>query len=165
MKPVVRDGQGSGGGVPDEQTAWAMGFLCGLTVAAVGALDSALLFYPPQWASLDWEFGTISGLIEGMPLMTLGLGAMAVSATANGWRKWRRVLSIVALLITLLLVTMMVIYALDLPAAFRALQPAMIGPVKKAVLKTVLMGLMYVVFYATLGVWTWRRLKSLKGAS
>jgi hypothetical protein len=58
-----------------------------------------------------------------------------------------------------------VIYSLDLPAVFRALQPALRSPVTTAVLTTVLRGGIYVVRYASLGVWTWRRLKSLKGAS
>ena len=95
MKPVVREDKRSRAGVPDEQTAWAMGFLCGLTVAAVGALDNALLFYPAQWASLDWEFGTISGLIEGLPLVLvrekedsreyrLGKGGSAVKISTGG---------------------------------------------------------------------------------
>jgi len=41
-------------------------FLLGLAVAAVGLLDVALLFFPPQWASLDWEFGTVSGAVDAL---------------------------------------------------------------------------------------------------
>lgn len=165
MKPVVLEGQRSSGRAPDEQTAWSMGFFCGLIIFAVGALDTALLFYPADWASLDWEFGTVSGMIEGMPLMTLGFGAMVAASAANGWNRWRRVLSIVSLLMALLVLVLLTIYALDLPGLFRALQPAAKSLAKKSVAKTVMMAGMYIVFYATLGVWTWRRLKSLKGAS
>jgi len=165
MKPVVLEGKRSSSRVPDEQTAWAMGFLCGLTVAAVGALDNALLFYPPQFASLDWEFGTISGLIEGMPLMTIGFGAMVVTSAAMGWKKWRRALSIMSLLIALVLLALLVIFALDVPAAFSAVQPAMQTSIKKLVLKNAVMGSCYLLFYVALGVWTWRRLKTLRGAS
>jgi len=165
MKPVVPEGQRTRGGSADEYAAWKMGFLSGLAIAAVGTLDSALLLYPPNFASLDWEFGTISALIESMPLATLGFGAMAVAATAAGFRKWSWLVAITGLLVSLFVLAMLVIYTLDLPAAFRALQPAMKSPVRLTVFKTMLMGGTYVVLYATLGVWTWRRLKSLKGAS
>jgi hypothetical protein len=137
-----------------------MAFLGGLTVAAVAALDSALLVYPTQFANLDWEFGTISGLIEGMPLLTVGFGAMVIAATANGWARWRRVLSIVALLMAVLLLTMLVIFALDLPVAMLAAQPAMKGSIKRVALKNLAMGSCYLVFYSALAIWTWRRLKA-----
>jgi len=165
MKPVVPVGRSRGSAPPDEQAAWKLGFLCGLTLALVGALDAALLFYPARFASLDWEFGTISGLVEGMPLVTMGFGAMAAAAAATGWKKWSQFLGVAGLLIAVVLAVLLLIFALDLPAAFRALQPAARGPLRKSVLKTGLMGVAYFVFYATLGVWTWRRLKSLKGAS
>jgi hypothetical protein len=143
-----------------------MVFLLGLGLAAVGALDVALLFYPADWSSLNWEFGTVSGFIDGLPLMTMGFGAMVVASTSLGWAKWRRLLSIVALLIALMVMVNVLVFALDVPAALRAVSsPVMKTVVKKAVLKTGSMGVVYVALYAALGVWTWRRLKSLKGAS
>jgi hypothetical protein len=89
-----------------------------------------------------------------------------VASTSLGWAKWRRLLSIVALLIALMVMVNVLVFALDVPAALRAVSsPVMKTVVKKAVLKTGSMGVVYVALYAALGVWTWRRLKSLKGAS
>jgi len=40
----------------------------------------ALLWYPLQFGSADWEFGTISAYLNGMPLGTLGLALLAAGA-------------------------------------------------------------------------------------
>jgi hypothetical protein len=142
-----------------------MMFLLGLGLTVIGSVDVGLLFVPARWASLDWEFGTVSAFIDGLPLMTMGFGAMVVASTGRGWWKWRVALAAAALLMTVVVLAMVVIFVLDVPAALRAVSPVMRSTLTKAVLKTGIMGLVYVGIYATLGVWTWRRLKSLKGAS
>lgn len=148
---------------PDEQTAWSLLFVVGFGVAAVGSLDLALMFYPPQWASLDWEFGTIGGFIEGLPLLTTGLGLMTAASAARGTRGRQWLLTIALLLLALVILGMATIFALDVPAALRAVSPVAKAGVTKAVFKTLAMGMIYAGLYAALGVWTWRRLRPSKG--
>lgn len=167
MQQVVLGSSSDGPGTvsPDEQTAWAMMFLIGLGLTVIGGVDVGLLFFPARWSSLDWEFGTVGAFIDGLPLVTMGFGAMVVASTGRGWLKWRAVLAAAALLMAIVVLAMVVIFVLDGPAAFRAVSPEMKPTLKKAVFKTGIMGAVYVWIFAALGVWTWRRLKSLKGAS
>jgi len=140
-------------------------FALGLTVLVVGALDVGLLFFPPQWASLDWEFGTIAGVMQGLPLATVGLGLMAAGATARAWTRTQWILSVVALLVSVLCVVLVVMFMLDVPLALRAVQPVLKPGVKKTAIKTISMGMTYFGWYALLGIWTWRRAKATKGAA
>lgn len=144
----------------DTSTAWGMGFALGITLMLMGLIDLGLLFYPPHWASLDWEFGTIGATIEGLPLLTVGLGLMAMSSVARGRTGWMRLLSIILLLLALFVIGILVIFALDIPVALRAVQPAGRETLNKSIVKTALMGSLYVVMYAALGVWTWRRIRA-----
>ena len=162
MKQVIlgSPGERSSRAQPDEQAAWAMVFLVGASLVAIGATDVAMLFYPARFASLDWEFGTISAFVDGLPVMTIGFSAMIVASAARGWRRWRGVLAALALLMAIATLVMLMIFVLDAPAAFRAINPAMRQSLTKAVVKTGFMGFVYVCLYAALGVWTWRRLKS-----
>jgi hypothetical protein len=148
------------GTAPDPLSAWSMLFFVGLALAALGMVDLALLFYPAQWASLEWEFATFSGVIEGLPLVTFGLGVMTASAAARGWVAGRRLMVVVLLLMVVAVLAATTIFELDVPAVLRAVNVTVRPSLKKAAVKTGMMGLMHVGTYATLGLWTWRRLRT-----
>lgn len=147
----------------ESRSAWKMLFVLGLGVAMIGSVDVALLLYPARLSSLDWEFGTISGIVDGLPLITIGLGVMTASAVARGWVRGRRLMIGVTLILAVLIALMVVVFVLDIPAVLRAVDPAMKQSIKKAMFKTTVIGFFYVVLYATLGMWTWR-LRVGKGA-
>src|SRR5437868_13858354 len=114
-EPVVSEqgGNRSAAEQADSASGWKYLFVVGLAMAVVGLIDVALLFLPARWASLDWEFGTLAGLIDGMPLMSLGVGLMCASAVANGWVLTRRVMTAVTLTMTLLVAVISVMFVLD----------------------------------------------------
>src|SRR5262249_27482403 len=136
---------------------WA---LVGWALTIVGIADITLLYFPARLASVDWEFGTISGTIDGMPLVTIGLSAVTAAAAARGRRGGLRTASILQLLATMVLLTLLAVYASDIPVALRAVEPALQPTLQKAIIKTVFMGGVYDVLYLSLGVWTWRRSRS-----
>ena len=148
----------------NSRQAWKMLFLLGLGVALVGLTDLAMLVYPARLSSLDWEFGTISGIIDGLPLVTLGFGIMTASAVARGWLAGRRFMIGVTLVAAVIVVLMVIVFVLDIPAALRAVDPALRPTIKKAAAKTSAMGLIYSLLYATLGIWVWRLRGTVKGA-
>ena len=65
---------------------------------------------------------------------------------------------------TLIVTVLGIIYALDVPAVLKVVEPAARTTVQKAGLRTGLMALTYFVLYLALGVWTWRRLRATRGA-
>ena len=164
-EPVVVAHSGDSGPtqVMDSESGWKLLFVLGTGLAIVGLMDFALPFLSPQWASLAWEFGTVSGAFEGMPIIALGLGLMTAAAVANGWLWTRRVMMFVTLMMALIVMVLGVVLVLDVPPALRATpEPLLKHQLKLASVKTSLMAATYFVLYLALGVWTWRRLRATK---
>ena len=137
----------------------------GVALAIVGFTDVALLFYPGRWASVDWEFGTVSAAFEGLPLGTIGLGLACAAAVARGRRFAMGVLAVVQLVLSLVLVLMLLVFLLDLPVVVRAVDPAMRPTLLKSLVKTGSMAVVYVVLYLAFGIWVVRRIRATpKGA-
>lgn len=162
--PPNTAGDGSATG-QDVRSAWMVLMVLGTALAIVGLTDVALLWFPARWASVDWEFGTVSAAIDGMPLATIGLGLAGTGAIARGRRSSLTVLAVVIGLMLLALVGLTLIFALDVPVVLRAVDPQLRQTVRKAMVKTGSMALVYVALYLTLGVWVVRRFRvSRKGA-
>ena len=161
---VMAVGDESGAYSVASRQAWKMMFVLGLAVALVSMIDLAMLIFPARLSSLDWEFGTISAVVDNLPLVTLGFGLMTASAVARGWTSGRRFMIGVLLVTAVIVAGMTVVFVLDIPAALRAVDPGLKPTIKKAVLKTSSMGLLYTLLYATLGIWAWRMRGTAKGA-
>ncbi len=141
---------------------WAVVAWTGLAIAIVGWFDLALLWYPLQFGSAEWEFGTISGHLNGMPLGTVGLALLAAGAMGRGWRRTNRLLSLVCLLILLGLLAISLIYLLDVPIALRAAAPQIKPVLKKAMLKAGVFAVTYGILYAWLARFLWRATRLAK---
>lgn len=164
-KPLVV-GHGAEGAVGQEgRSAWTMLMVLGLALAIVGFTDVGLLFFPGRWASVDWEFGTVSAAFEGLPLGTLGLGLMCTAAVARGRRIALGVLGVLQFVLALALILMLLVFLLDLPVVLRAVDPAMRPTLMKSLVKTGAMAVVYVALYLTFGIWVVRRMRvTPKGA-
>jgi hypothetical protein len=142
-----------------------MMLVLGIALALVGFSDFAMLWYPARWASVDWEFGTVSAAFDGLPLLTIGLGLATAAAVARGRRGAMGGLAAVLLVMLLLLIAMLLVFVLDVPVVIRAVDPRLRQTLFKSLVKTGSMALVYVVLYLTLGIWVVRRVRnSSKGA-
>lgn len=163
--PLNVGGEGSGTVGQDVRSAWVVLQVLGVALAIVGLTDVALLWFPARWASVDWEFGTVSAAIDGLPLATIGLGLVSTGAVARGKRGALAVLALVLGLMVLAVIALLLVFALDVPVVLRAVDPQLRMTVRKAMLKTGSMAVVYVALYLTLGVWVVRRFRvSRKGA-
>ena len=134
----------------------------GITVSVVGWTDLALLWYPLNFGNPQWEFGTISGHFDGMPLGTLGISILTVGAYGKGWHRTTRVFAVIVAVIAVLLFAISVIYLLDVPVALRGTAPEMGGLLKKAMFKTGVFAAVYICFYSWLAWFLWRKTKAYK---
>jgi hypothetical protein len=157
---------GSADGTLDGTAGWWVAFVAGLGLTLVGWLNVAFVWYPPRWANVDWEFGSIRTTFEGLPLSTIGLMAMTASVVARGRRVPVRLMAALLLVLALVWTVFAVIFVLDVPVVFRAVRPEVRPALKQAVIQTGLMAATYVVLYLIIGVWAFRRARaSAKGAS
>jgi len=143
-----------------ETSAWRLLTVLGLALAAVGLVDVAMLFFPARPSAVDWEFGTISGVFEGLPLVTIGVGLMAAGAIARAGRGWLMTMAVVQLILALVLMVLLVVFVLDIPVVLGAVDPQMKFTAKQSIVKSGLMAVVYVLTYLTLGIWAARRVRA-----
>lgn len=139
--------------VRDSSAAGAIGwsFLgwVGLAFALVGFLDIALAFLPSAFGNAEWEFGTISVTLNGLPLPALGLAMVLAAGVVQG-NRWKVNGAVVMLaLLTLLLVGAAFLYITVVPVALRDVTN---DAVRTGLLKSIVKALTLLVLYPTLFV-------------
>ena len=142
---------------PSPDFGWSLLGLAGITFFVVGLLDLGLTGYPFQFGNPDWEFGTVGSVLNALPVPMLGLALLIGSAAARGWRLGLRLWSIVAVLAAVAILAALVLYALNLPLAFKTVQePLLRTGLKKSVLKTLVQALIYPTVFLILSYKAWR---------
>lgn len=138
--------------------AWSLLGAVGVAFAVVGFTDVALAWYPTAVGNPEWEFGTVSATLNGMPVPALGLTLMAASAVHAG-RRWQAILvGVVAVVLALMLTGCALLFALNIPAALNAVQQPFIRVgLLKGMAKAGVASAAYVIYFAWLA---WRMLRS-----
>ncbi len=146
---------------PDIGTAWRWIGWFGLVLAVVGLADFALAWYPMNWGSPEWEFGTVTASYSGLPLPTMGLLALIASAVARGMR-WQIVVLAVGLLgFALLLYVGFAVFLTTVPMALGAVEGVPQLGIKKAIVKTTVLALAFPGSYVVAG---WLALRHVRRA-
>lgn len=149
--------------VPERADAWRMLFVPSVLFVVVGSMDAVLTWFPTNFGSAEWEFGTISASLNGLPLPVLGLVLMLAGSLALGRRRLAWSVVMVLLLIAIVVAIVAVLYLLTLPQAFRAAADAgevgRIG-IRKAMLKSVVQLIGYPVALGITAWYGWRTLRS-----
>ena len=145
---------------PDPNASWRLLGTIGVAFTLIGGLDVALAWHPLAFGNAQWEFGTITVSLTGMPLLALGLLLFLGAATARGSRLWIRVSAAVLLVLAIAILAAAVLYATDIPLALRAVpNPLAKTALKKAMTKTACEALVYPALFI------WTALRSWKASS
>jgi hypothetical protein len=132
---------------------WRLFGILGGAFVLVGLLDIALAWYPFHFGNPEWEFGTVSSTLDSLPVTVFGFGLLLGGAVARGWRNRVRIWAILLIVLAVLIIAMAVMYALDVPVAFRAVhEPLLRTGLKKAVTKAVGEAIIYPVALIVMGV-------------
>jgi hypothetical protein len=122
----------------------------------------ALVIYPLRFGNPTWEFGVVDLAFSSLPVVTIGLAAMLVSAIALRRTTLVRILAIVALFAGLACVMGYSIFLLDVPLALRnSPAEAQIG-IKKAIFRNSVFGVCFATAYLSAGVASLRHLRAVK---
>lgn len=152
--PPGRSGESEGSG----NAVWAW---VGLTFLVVGGVDLLLTWYPLDMGNREWEFGSYTAAMNGLPVPVLGLAAL-LHAGKDG-RRW--VLAIAALAALGLLGMVLlggVLWATGIPLAMEAVPAQLAVGLKKALVKTAVQGVAYTAF---LGYVLWRAARGVRRSS
>ena len=111
----------------------------GALLAAVGLVDLALYWFPPSFASPEWEFATVAATMSSLPLPTIGMAALVASLLVRGGPKSRLSAGLGLLLIALLIAAAYALFLLNLPLALTAASGPQGPAITRAIIRTSVM--------------------------
>lgn len=138
--------------------AWGLLVPTGLAFLLVGGADLALVWYPLGFGSAEWEFGSVTSMLNGLPVLVMGLAFLGMAAVASGRRWAGRGIAAVLVLLAVAVVLMAALYATTVPIALKAVPNEQVAlGLKKAIAKTTVQAAVYPVLLVWLAIATWRR--------
>ncbi len=142
---------------PTPDLGWFLLGAVGIAFTIVGLTDLALVWYPPDFGNAEFEFGSITSVLNNMPIVALGLTMWIGSAAARG-RKWSlRIASAVLLLVVLAIILMALLYLTVIPMALQSqVEPLVMTGIKKSIFKTLVQALVYPLVFAYVALKAWR---------
>lgn len=144
------------GDFPDRKSeqsdrAWRSVMAIGIALLVMGVTDLALLLVQSRFGDLEWEFGSVSAMLNGLPVPAMG-GALIL---ASGLARDEPVPVLISLTwsvtLTLVLLASTILYVLNAPIALRSVaDPAGQSALKAALLKGSVALVTYSVLHVTL---------------
>ena len=129
----------------------------GLVFAGVGGVDLLLTWYPMQFGNSEWEFGTVSAALDGLPVLTLGIALLMGSGAARGERWLIRTMAMVYVLLAVFILIAAVLYVTNVPIALKAVtQPVIRTGLKKAIAKAAGQSVLYPLAFLWIARKAWR---------
>jgi hypothetical protein len=140
-------------------TAWRILGWIGLAYLLMSVIDLALGWYPINFGTPEWEFGTISATFAGLAIPTLSLYLILCSAVARERANVVKTVSIVMIVLAVFLAILFILYLTAVPLALRAVvaNPVIHLGMKKAILKSLTLFLGYEALYIFAGTMGLRR--------
>lgn len=140
------------------RTAWELIAWLGALFVLMGAADITLGFYPPAFGNVEWEFGVISGSLNGLAIPAMGSYLLLASAIARAKHTLARLVSAGMFVVVVLLVGLGVLYLMSAPVAIGAVSQSevvLLG-IKKAILKAGLLFIAYLTLFLVGGMKGWK---------
>lgn|SRR5574341_444297 len=142
---------------PSPEFGWYLLSWIGLVFAAVGGVDLLLTWYPTQFGNAEWEFGTVSAALDGLPVMTLGLALLLGAGAVQGERWLVRTMAIVFAALAVLILLAAILYVTNVPIALKAVsQPMIRTGLKKAIVKAAGQSILYPLAFLWIALKAWR---------
>ena len=147
----------------------------GAILALAGLIDIGLFFVGQRFGDSEWEFGTIIQVIDALPVSMMAVLLLAVGVRIKENRKLSRAIALVCALAVLFLLTLLVIFALDVPVAAGALRraaassssdsAAVVTAIKRGITKTFILGTGYLAAFVGLTITMWRGPRTVAAGS
>ncbi len=125
---------------------WRLLGWVGWMLVVVGGVDSLLTWLPLSLGQPEWEFGTVTASLNGLPLPVLGLVLVLVANLMAGRTLMVRVVAVMMLVLAVMVLVAGLLYALNVPLALRAVSDPL---ARQGVLKAMVKTAVQVVAYPT----------------
>jgi hypothetical protein len=141
---------------PAPAVGWALLGGAGLVFALVASSDVVLALYPPHFGVGEWEFGTVTSVLQSFPLFTMGWGLVFGAAVARGNLRTVRFLAVLFALFALLVVAGLVVYFRTVPDALQIVEDRNRAGLIRAIWRTGLQGGLYGLAFCWMSVQGWK---------
>lgn len=129
----------------------------GLAFLAVGLTDLVLAWLPPAFGEPEWEFGTVTATLNGLPIFVIGLALILADASRRGARRTVRVIAVACLLLAVAIVVMAALYVTVVPLALQSVPEGGVRlGLMKAMTKTSAQIIVYPILFGWIAVKAWR---------
>jgi hypothetical protein len=130
----------------------------GLVLAVIGFGQVLLTFYPTSgFGSPEWEFGAMAQALGGLPLATIGIGAMLATALALDSPVGLTTLAVLLALAGIAVLAMLALFWSVVPLALQGAPTLVLDSIKQTVAKTSLLGAGFTMLYGAMAVYATRR--------
>jgi hypothetical protein len=128
----------------------------GVVLVAAAAVDYASALYPLALGTMEWEFGTFAELVAGLPLGAVGLAALWLAAGLAGTRRALVGVAVVLFAAAAWALLLTVLFATNIPPALAATAGVAQFGLKKLMVKTLALGLLFSAAFVLAGMTAWR---------
>jgi len=141
-----------------QRDAWSLIGWLGIVLVILGFVDIGLGLYPTAFGNSEWEFGTLTGILNGFALPTMGFYLLLASFIAGGKRVAARVTSLLMIVVVVALVVLGLLYATGIPLALKSVagNALLTLGIKKALVKAGVLLVGYLSLYVLGAVRGWR---------
>ena len=136
--------------LPVPELGWELLGWIGLAFLLIGGVDLVLAWYPPAFGSPEWEFGTISSTLNGLPLPALGLMLIMAAGVAQGRAWMARGASIAMIVVVVSLVALGILFITVVPLALQSVPNPL---ARTGILKVIAKSSVLLVIYPALFAW------------
>ena len=130
------------GGLP-----WGLIGFAGMTFVLIGWTDVLLLWYPLRIGRPDWEFATVSGMFDALPLATIGALLIVARFHVEGSRLTRRLIGSSLIVVVLGLCAAFILFGLSFATGLGAVDGDTQWILVRAGIKTSVAACVYVILY------------------
>lgn len=142
---------------PSSEFGWRLLGLIGLAFSLIAGADLVLTWYPFNIGSPEWEFGSVTSSLDGLPLLVMGLTLSLAGGVARGQRGVVRTVAMLFLILAVMIVVAALLYVTNVPIALQSVQdPGVRTGLKKAIAKTSVQAVVYPAALLWLAVKSWR---------
>jgi hypothetical protein len=132
-------------------------FSCVLVAAGLG--DTVLAFIPANFGVPEWEFGTVASSFSALPLITMGFAGLLASAVGMGKRVRALIVAWAVILLAVAMLALFLIFLSDVPLALGQVEGEVRVGIKKAIVKTAWLGMIFGLAYLIAGIGALRYLR------
>lgn len=143
---------------------WRLIGFAGLTFAVVGWTDVLLLGYPLRIGRPDWEFATVSGMFDALPLATIGTLLIVAWLHVQGTSLGRRLVGSGLVLIVFGLCAAFVLFLLSFATGLGAVDGDTQWILVRAGIKTSVAACVYVTLYTLMALSLFRAARKDRAA-